>query len=210
MVLVPESVDADLRRSKRIWSCAAVGCCTARRQFPPLESGAQFSRQECAQVQIGEDLTHHWVLLAHSRRGDMMTTFSAGPRRRIGASWGPQVSKLWRAQLLVQAQRKRCASCVILHAGQGAHETQSFVHRWNMCHSWVNRWHAPICLIPSCTTSFWRCRRVVGDILRRIVGRTIAQQISAAVESATAPLQCAMSTWSGIVEARPSCNSGIN
>ena len=38
---------------------------------------------------------------------------------------------------------------------------------------------------------------VAGDILRRIVGRTIAQQISAAVESATAPFQCAMSTRAG-------------
>ena len=38
---------------------------------------------------------------------------------------------------------------------------------------------------------------VAGDILCRIVGRTIAQQISAAVGSATAPFQYAMSTRAG-------------
>ena len=34
---------------------------------------------------------------------------------------------------------------------------------------------------------------VVGDVVRRLVGRTIAQQLSKAVEGATAPFQNALS-----------------
>ena len=38
---------------------------------------------------------------------------------------------------------------------------------------------------------------VAGDVVRRLVSRTIAQQLSAAVETATAPHQCALSTKAG-------------
>ena len=38
---------------------------------------------------------------------------------------------------------------------------------------------------------------VVGDVLRRLVARTIAQQIGAAVERATAPFQYALKTRAG-------------
>ena len=37
-------------------------------------------------------------------------------------------------------------------------------------------------------------RIVVGDILRRLVARTIAKQVAKKVEAATAPFQCALST----------------
>ena len=38
---------------------------------------------------------------------------------------------------------------------------------------------------------------VVGDIIRRLVARTIAQQFSSTIEQATAPFQCALSTKAG-------------
>ena len=38
---------------------------------------------------------------------------------------------------------------------------------------------------------------VVGDVIRRLVSRTMAQQMSAAVESATIPFQYALSTRAG-------------
>ena len=38
---------------------------------------------------------------------------------------------------------------------------------------------------------------VAGDVVRRLVSRTIAQQLSATVETATAPHQCALSTKAG-------------
>ena len=38
---------------------------------------------------------------------------------------------------------------------------------------------------------------VVGDTFRRLVARTIAQQVSEAVEVATAPFQCALRTRAG-------------
>ena len=38
---------------------------------------------------------------------------------------------------------------------------------------------------------------VVGDIIRRLVARTIAQQLSSAVEQVTAPFQYALSTKAG-------------
>ena len=38
---------------------------------------------------------------------------------------------------------------------------------------------------------------VVGDVIRRVVARTLAQQLGPAVEGATAPFQCALSTKAG-------------
>ena len=47
---------------------------------------------------------------------------------------------------------------------------------------------------------------VAGDVVRRLVSRTIAQQLSAAVETATAPHQYALSTKQGL-NASPTCCS---
>ena len=38
---------------------------------------------------------------------------------------------------------------------------------------------------------------VVGDVIRRLVARTMAQQLGQAVETATAPCQCALRTKAG-------------
>ena len=40
---------------------------------------------------------------------------------------------------------------------------------------------------------------VVGEVIRRLVARTIAQQLGPAVEAATSPFQFALSTKSGCV-----------
>ena len=50
---------------------------------------------------------------------------------------------------------------------------------------------------------------VVGDVIRRLVSRTMAQQMSAAVESATAPFQCALSTRAGC-ECNCTCSARID
>ena len=46
-------------------------------------------------------------------------------------------------------------------------------------------------------TSQSRCGIVAGDVIRRLVARTISQQLSQAVEAATAPFQYALSTSAG-------------
>ena len=38
---------------------------------------------------------------------------------------------------------------------------------------------------------------VAGDVIRQLVARTVAQQLGKAVEHATAPFQCALSTRAG-------------
>ena len=64
--------------------------------------------------------------------------------------------------------------------------------------SWSNLGGHPVGALDSIEQARWRGEGiVVGDILRRLVARTIAKQVSKQAEAATAPFQYALSTKAG-------------